>query len=110
MGYSKPKPRETANRPGYTESGVAFDTDPLPGARRDRSRAAFTSFLERDAMRERRRRSRRRTLVVSVLVHVVALGTLVFLSFWQVDELWSPSVEVKMFSPAALPPGVSARP
>lgn len=70
----------------------------------------FASFLERDALREKRRRSHRRTIVISVLVHAVALGALVFYSFWQVDELWTPNVKVKMFAPGAAPAAVTARP
>jgi hypothetical protein len=59
-------------------------------------------------MRERRRRSSRRTVIVSIVIHAVALGALVFYSFWSVDELWSPSVKVKLFAPGQTPPGTSA--
>jgi hypothetical protein len=79
------------------------DAAPNPESR-SRQRAAFTSFLERDALRERRRRSSRRTVIVSIVIHTVALGALVFYSFWRVDELWSPSVKVKLFAPGQTPP------
>jgi hypothetical protein len=62
---------------------------------------AFQAFFERDAMRERRRRSRRNTLILSIVVHAVALTALVVYSFWRVEELWSPSVPVKVYSPDA---------
>jgi hypothetical protein len=61
----------------------------------------FQAFFERDAMRERRRRSRRNTLILSIMVHAVALLALVVYSFWRVEELWSPSVPVKVYSPEA---------
>jgi hypothetical protein len=67
------------------------------------TRPAFETFFERDALRQKRKAGRRRTLVLSVLVHVVALGSLVVYTVWHVDELFGPSVEVKMFRPSAVP-------
>jgi hypothetical protein len=64
--------------------------------------------LERDAQRESRRRSRQRTLIISLLVHGVALLLLVVYSMWDVDELWAPSVQVKVYSRAAAPPAATA--
>ena len=46
------------------------------------------------------------TLVISIAIHVVVFASLLVYSLFQVDELWAPSVEVKVFSPAKLPPGV----
>ena len=37
---------------------------------------------------------------------MVVFASLLVYSLFQVDELWAPSVEVKVFSPAKLPPGV----
>jgi hypothetical protein len=64
---------------------------------------AFASFLERDANREKRRKSRRNTLIVSLLVHGLAVALLVVYSLWNVDELWGPSVGVKVYSKSAAP-------
>jgi hypothetical protein len=64
---------------------------------------AFSSFFERNALRDRRRRGRRLTLIVSLAVHGFVLLAVVLYSMWQVEELWGPSVRVKMFSPAAAP-------
>jgi hypothetical protein len=72
----------------------------------DPNHPPFTGYLERDALRLSREKGRRRTLVISVAIHVVVFGSLLVYSLFQVDELWSPSVEVKVFSPAKLPPGV----
>jgi hypothetical protein len=68
------------------------------------SEPAFSSFLERDASREKRRKSRRNTLVVSLLVHGLALAAVVVYSMWDVDELWGPQVKVKVYSRSAAPP------
>jgi hypothetical protein len=65
---------------------------------------AFASFLERDATRERRRKSRRNTLIISLLVHGVAVAALVIYSLWNVDQLWGPTVGVKVYSKSAAPP------
>jgi hypothetical protein len=86
----------------------------LPGARQPRaargkpdpSQPPFSGYLERDALRQSRGKGRRRTLVISIAVHVVVFASLLVHSLFQVDELWAPSVEVKVFSPAKLPPGV----
>jgi hypothetical protein len=70
----------------------------------------FSGFLERDAFREKRRRSRRNTLIISLLVHGLAVGTLVLYSMWDVEQLWGPSVKVKVYSRSAAPPAASAMP
>jgi hypothetical protein len=64
---------------------------------------AFESFFERNALREKRQKSRRNMIIVSLLVHAVALLGLVFYSMWETDELWVPPVGVKMFSRSAAP-------
>jgi hypothetical protein len=67
------------------------------------SGAAFSSFLERDALREKRRKSRRNTLVLSLLVHGLAVAAVVGYSMWDVEELWGPSVKVKVYKASAVP-------
>jgi hypothetical protein len=64
---------------------------------------AFSSFLERDALREKRKKSRRNTLIVSLLVHGLAVAMLVLYSMWDVDELLGPSVSVKVYSKSKAP-------
>jgi hypothetical protein len=76
--------------------------------RPDPNAPPFSSFLERDAAREAKDRRRRRTLLISLGIHVFALAVLAFFSFWDVDELFSPSVKVTVF-PAAKAPA-AARP
>jgi hypothetical protein len=71
---------------------------------------AFSSFLERDALREKRRKSRRNTLVISLLVHGLALALVVIYSLWDVDELFGPSVKVKVYSRSAAPPAAVSAP
>jgi len=71
---------------------------------------AFSSFLERDALREKRRRSRRNTLIVSLLVHSLALAAVVVYSMWDVDELWGPQVKVKVYSRSSAPPAALVAP
>ena len=71
---------------------------------------AFASFLERDALREKRRKSRRNTLIVSLLVHVLAVAAVVGYSLWDVDELFGPSVKVKVYSRSAAPPAARSAP
>jgi hypothetical protein len=87
---------------------MAFGTHSRERAGRRPSRrpdqVAFASFFERDALREKRRRSRRNTLIFSLILHAVALTALVVFSFWRVEELWSPSVPVKVYSRSAAPP------
>ncbi len=73
---------------------------PRVARRVDPDHPPFSSFFERDALRERRDRSRRVTLIVSIGVHVAAVLGLIFYSVLHVDELIGPSVEVKMFTPA----------
>jgi hypothetical protein len=69
---------------------------------------AFESFLRRDAQREKRRKSRRNTLIISLLVHGIALAMVVLYSMWDVDELFGPSVKVKVYSRSAAPAAVIA--
>jgi len=71
---------------------------------------AFASFLERDALREKRRKSRRNTLIISLLVHGLALAAVVGYSLWDVDELFGPSVKVKVYSRSAAPPEARTAP
>lgn len=71
---------------------------------------AFSSFLERDALREKRRKSRRNTLVISLLVHGLALAAVVVYSMWDVEELWGPQVKVKVYSRAKAPPAALLNP
>jgi hypothetical protein len=92
---STPTSTSTSGRPPRAARGTAGPNHP-----------PFTGYLERDALRKARDKGRRRTLVISVAVHVVVFAGLLVYSLFQVDELWSPSVEVKVFSPAKLPPGV----
>ena len=72
--------------------------------------APFSGFLERDQERGARRQKRRRTVVISVAVHVFALAAVLVYSLWDVDELWGPSVGVKMFTPDKAPPAAHANP
>jgi hypothetical protein len=81
-------------------------------------RRAFASFFERDAFRRKQRRGRT-TFIVSIALHAVALIALAVYSLLDVDELWGPSVKVKVYSrqsaPAEAlnpvpPPAPSARP
>lgn len=46
--------------------------------------------------------------MISIVVHVVVLGSLLGYGLWRVDELAAPSVEVKMLRPDKLPAGVAA--
>jgi hypothetical protein len=92
---STPTSTSTSGRPPRIARGKA-----------DPNRPPFTGYLERDALRKSREKGRRRTLVISIAIHVVVFAGLLVYSLFQVDELWSPSVEVKVFSPAKLPPGV----
>jgi hypothetical protein len=77
-----------------------------PRGKPDPNQPPFSGYLERDALRQSRGKGRRRTLVISITIHVVVFGSLLLYSLFQVDELWAPSVEVKVFSPAKLPAGV----
>jgi len=73
-------------------------------ARRSANHVAFQAFFERDALREKRGRARRFRLILSLAVHGVAILALIVYSLWRVDELWSPSVQVKVYSRKAAPP------
>jgi hypothetical protein len=64
---------------------------------------AFASFLERDAAREARRKSRRTTVIISLLVHGLAVAALIVYSLWDVDQLFGPSVSVKVYSKSGAP-------
>jgi hypothetical protein len=91
-----------------TVRGTEVNAPPVPvpaPALRPGQRPVFESFFERDALRESRRRGRHRTLMISLAVHVVALLALVIVTFWQVDELWEPSVKVRVYTRTTLPPG-----
>jgi hypothetical protein len=94
------------------QAAVPFPTSSRrPAAVRDRPEGpVFASFLERDALREKRRKSRRNTLVISLLVHGIALAAVVFYSMWGVDELFGPSVKVKVYSRSAAPPAARSAP
>ena len=76
----------------------------------DPDRPPFSTFLDRDADRQKRDRKRNRTLAFSLALHVVAVGAILAYSFLNVDELFGPSVEVKIFTPAKLPAGVKPLP
>ncbi len=76
---------------------------PSRGRPVDPTRPPFTSFLERGDLREKRQRGRRWTLIVSVGVHVIAVLALAAYAVFDVDELYGPSVEVKMFAPGQAP-------
>jgi hypothetical protein len=80
--------------------------DEARAAAHDFGGAPFSRFLERDQARQKRDRRRRVTLAVSLGIHVVALVALIGYSVFQVDELFSPSVEVKIMRTSKLPPGV----
>lgn len=72
----------------------------------DPNAAPFSSFLERDQDRQKRQRSRQRTIVISVGLHVAVFAAVIGYSVFQVDELFSPSVEVKVMRASQLPKGV----
>jgi hypothetical protein len=76
--------------------------------RADPNLPPFASFLERDANRAIKQKRRRRTLLISLGVHGVALAVLAFFSFWDVDELFGPTVTVTVFSASKAP--AAARP
>jgi hypothetical protein len=76
----------------------------------DPDKPPFSGFLDRDADRAKRNSRRNRTLVVSLAVHLLAVVALLAYSFLDVDELFGPSVEVKLFRPGKLPAGVVVQP
>lgn len=78
---------------------------PAPSEAPASGHTAFQSFIDRTAMREKRSKSRRNTLVISLAVHGLALLSLLVYSLWQVDELWLPAVKVKVFERSTVPPG-----
>lgn len=100
--YTRARRRTEGN--AANPSGKPFEE--ARAASRDAGGAPFARFLERDEARQKRDRRRRLTLAVSLGVHVVALLALVVYSVFQVDELFSPSVEVKIMRTSKLPPGV----
>ncbi len=63
---------------------------------------AFETYLHQATARPRW--GRRVTAVVSVIVHAVALLVAVAYSYWRVEELKPPRVEVMLISAAAAPP------
>jgi hypothetical protein len=89
---------------------VSSDAPEEPAPTYRRKVAAFSSYLERDALREKRRRSRRNTLLLSLIVHGLALTVLVIYSLWDVEELWAPPVKVKIYGKKAVPAEVLAVP
>jgi hypothetical protein len=104
ISSSTPTPAPTAKAPttrGRQPRAARGKVDP--------NHPPFTGYLERDALRQSREKGRRRTLYVSIALHVVVFAGLLVYSLFQVEELWSPSVEVKVFSPSKLPPGVKER-
>lgn len=54
-------------------------------------------------MRNRRGRQRRRTVMASLVIYLLALVGVVIFSLLHVDELWTPNIQVKVFSPSAVP-------
>jgi hypothetical protein len=58
----------------------------------------FTSFFERQKLREERDRGRRRIIIASIIVHVLVFGTLAILAALNVDELFSTNVTVSVAS------------
>jgi hypothetical protein len=113
-GEQVQKDRDDGNADGQDDGGQATAPAPPPGRRgrpqrrskADPNQPPFSGFLERDAAREGRERGRRRTLLISLGVHVLVFAGLLVYSLMQVDELTGPSVEVKLFTPSKLPPGV----
>lgn len=89
---------------------MPFETSQRRSLGHRSSGPAFSSFLERDALREKRRKSRRNTLLVSLAVHGLALAAVVFYSLWDVDELWGPSLKVKVYSSKSVPAAVLVTP
>jgi hypothetical protein len=75
----------------------------------DPNAAPFSSFLERDKARQKREQSRRRTILISIGVHVLAVVAVLLYSFYDVDELYGPTVGVKVMRAKDLPPGVTSR-
>jgi protein TonB len=63
---------------------------------------AFESFLTQDQMRPKK--GRRITYTVSLLLHGAALVAALVYSFWHVDELSPPSVQVTFMTAATPPP------
>ena len=71
--------------------------------RRLASAVPFSDFIARDELRQARTRSRRRTIVISVVIHVVVFGGLLAYSIFDIDDLWGTAVEVKVFAPEKAP-------
>lgn len=63
---------------------------------------AFEAYLQHQTVRPRL--GRRVTAIVSVVAHAVALAVAVAYSYWHVEELSPPRVEVTLMAAAAAPP------
>jgi protein TonB len=63
---------------------------------------AFEAYLQQATVRPRW--SRRITAVVSVMAHAIALMVAIAYSYWHVEELKPPRVEVMLIAAAAAPP------
>ena len=85
-----------------------FRATPQKRRRADPDRPPFSAFLERDSQRAERNVKRHRTLVISLILHALLFAGLAVYSFWDVKELFGPSVEVRVFSPTKLPPEAAA--
>jgi hypothetical protein len=84
-------------------SDVAASVPPADAPERSRAprgraeAAPFQGFFEREQLRRERGRYTRKIVLASILVHVVVFAALAIWALWRVDELFGPSVEVKMY-------------
>lgn len=79
-------------------------TESPPAARAERRRIKaepFQGFFEREQLRRERGRYTRKILLASIAVHVVVFAALGAWALWRTDELFGPSVEVKVFRAGA---------
>lgn len=74
--------------------------------RPDPNRPPFSAYLDRDAYREVRRRGRRRTILLSLAIHAVAVLAVLAFSLFEVDELWAPAVGVTLMNVHTVPSAV----